>query len=105
MRICSRSAGTFKLFDPIIDKEYTLKDRSLVACDDYFQMLLFAKHGWVLVLWGEDYMYAANPFTGEMLVLQELLPWQPVQWHIVLVYSRIPKLHSVRHPEKLSPKR
>jgi len=45
MSICSSSAGTFKLFDPIIDKEYTLKDRSLVACDDYFQMLLFAKHG------------------------------------------------------------
>ncbi|KAG2660348.1 hypothetical protein PVAP13_1KG433710 [Panicum virgatum] len=72
MSICSSSAGTFKLFDPIIDKEYTLKDRSLVPCDDAFQMLLFAKHGWVLVLWGEDYMYATNPFTGEMLGLPEL---------------------------------
>jgi len=44
MSICSSSAGTFKLFDPIIDKEYTLKDRSL-PCDDDFQMLLLAKHG------------------------------------------------------------
>uniref|UniRef100_K3YXV5 KIB1-4 beta-propeller domain-containing protein n=1 Tax=Setaria italica TaxID=4555 RepID=K3YXV5_SETIT len=72
--ICSSSAGTFKLFDPIIEKEYTLKNSSLVPCDDYFQMLLFAKHGWVLVLRGNKYMYATNPFTGEMLELPEM-PW------------------------------
>ncbi|RLM78840.1 hypothetical protein C2845_PM12G22580 [Panicum miliaceum] len=72
MSICSSSAGTFRLFDPIIDKEYTLMDRSLVPCNDYFQMLLFAKNGWVLVLRGEKYMYATNPFTGEMLDLPEI---------------------------------
>ncbi|CAN6244896.1 unnamed protein product [Urochloa humidicola] len=53
MSICPSSAGTFKLFDPIIEKEYTLKNGSLASCDGYFQMLLFAKHGWVLVLRGK----------------------------------------------------
>ncbi|CAO2046890.1 unnamed protein product [Urochloa humidicola] len=74
MSICSSSAGTFKLFDPIMEKEYTLKNSSLVSSGDYFQMLLFAKHGWVLVLRGNTYMYATNPFTGEMLELPEI-PW------------------------------
>ncbi|KAF8765444.1 hypothetical protein HU200_008589 [Digitaria exilis] len=64
--------GTFKLFDPIVEKEYTLKSSRLVPCNDYFQMLLFAKHGWVLVLRGNKYMYAANPFTGDMLELLEI---------------------------------
>ncbi|CAN6252109.1 unnamed protein product [Urochloa humidicola] len=72
MSICPSSAGTFKLFDPIIEKEYTLKNSSLASCDGYFQMLLFAKHGWVLVLRGSRYMYATNPFTGEMLELPEI---------------------------------
>ncbi|CAL5020474.1 unnamed protein product [Urochloa decumbens] len=72
MSICSSSAGTFKLFDPITEKGYTLKNSSLVSCDDYFQMLLFAKHGWVLVLRGSRYMYATNPFTGEMLQLPDI---------------------------------
>ncbi|CAL4967880.1 unnamed protein product [Urochloa decumbens] len=74
MSICSSSAGTFKLFDPITEKEYTLKNSSSVSCDDDFQMLFFAKHGWVLVLRGSSYMYATNPFTGEMLELPEI-PW------------------------------
>jgi hypothetical protein len=39
MGICSSSAGTFRLFDPIIDKEYTLKDRSLVPCNDSSQKM------------------------------------------------------------------
>lgn len=43
MSICSSSSGVFKLFDPIVEKEYTMKNSSLVPSEDYFQMLLFAK--------------------------------------------------------------
>ncbi|TVU37143.1 hypothetical protein EJB05_10443, partial [Eragrostis curvula] len=74
MSICSNSAGVFKLFDPIIDKEYTLKNCSLPPCSKYFQMLLFAKHGWILMMRDVKYMYAANPFTGEVFDFPEL-PW------------------------------
>ncbi|TVU43599.1 hypothetical protein EJB05_10082, partial [Eragrostis curvula] len=70
MSICSSSTGVFKLFDPVVEKEYTVKSSSL--CSDYFQMLLFAKHGWVLVMEGEKHMYVANPFTGERFDLPEI---------------------------------
>ncbi|TVU37140.1 hypothetical protein EJB05_10446, partial [Eragrostis curvula] len=73
MSICSSSTGVFKLFDPVIQKEYTVKNSStLVPSNDCFQMLLFAKHGWVLVMGGDKYMYAANPFTGERIDLPEM---------------------------------
>ncbi|KAL6657319.1 hypothetical protein ACP70R_005099 [Stipagrostis hirtigluma subsp. patula] len=74
MSICSSPAGVLKLFDPIVEKEYTVKNNSLVPCNDYFQMLLFAKHGWVMVMRGAKYMFAANPFTGDMVELPEI-PW------------------------------
>jgi hypothetical protein len=64
----------FKLFDPIIGKEYTMKNNNMVPCEDYFQMPLFLKDGWVLVIRGHKYMYAANPFTGEVVELPEI-PW------------------------------
>ncbi|KAL6657230.1 hypothetical protein ACP70R_005010 [Stipagrostis hirtigluma subsp. patula] len=72
LSICPSSAGVFKLFDPIVEKEYTLKNSSLMPCQDYFEMLLFAKHGWALLIRGEKYICAANPFTGEILELPEL---------------------------------
>jgi hypothetical protein len=62
------SSSSFKLFDPVVEKEYTVKKDS----KDYFEMLLFAKYGWVLVLGGETHMYAVNPFTGERLDLPEM---------------------------------
>ncbi|TVU27869.1 hypothetical protein EJB05_19370, partial [Eragrostis curvula] len=72
MSICPSSKGVFKLFDPVIQKEYTVKNNgSLVPSDDYFQMLVFAKHGWVLVMGGDKHIYAANPFTGERIDLPE----------------------------------
>ncbi|OEL33205.1 hypothetical protein BAE44_0005776, partial [Dichanthelium oligosanthes] len=74
MSICSSSAGVFKLFDPIVEKEYSIKNSTLVPSKDYFQMLLFAKDGWVMVLRGEKYIYAVNPFTGERFDFPEL-PW------------------------------
>ncbi|CAL4974114.1 unnamed protein product [Urochloa decumbens] len=70
----SSSVGVFKLFDPIVKNEYTMKNNSLVPCKDYFQMPLFTKDGWVLVIRGNKYMYAANPFTGEVVELPEI-PW------------------------------
>ncbi|KAL6657318.1 hypothetical protein ACP70R_005098 [Stipagrostis hirtigluma subsp. patula] len=72
LSICSSSAGVLKLFDPIVEKEYTVKNSSLVPHKDYFEMLLFAKHGWVLVIRGNKYMFATNPFTGEMFELPEI---------------------------------
>ncbi|RLM92686.1 hypothetical protein C2845_PM08G25210 [Panicum miliaceum] len=41
------SDGVFKLFDPIIGKEYTMKNNNMVPCEYYFQMPLFVKDGWV----------------------------------------------------------
>ncbi|RLN29319.1 hypothetical protein C2845_PM05G10080 [Panicum miliaceum] len=74
MSICSSSAGAFKLFDPIVDKEYTVKSSSLVPSEDYFQTLLFAKDGWVMVIRGQKCIYAVNPFTGDIFDFPEL-PW------------------------------
>ncbi|TVU37134.1 hypothetical protein EJB05_10431, partial [Eragrostis curvula] len=73
MSICSSTTGVFKMFDPIVEWEYTVKNSSLAPCTDY-QMLLFAKHGWVLVMRGQNHMYAANPFNGERVDLPEI-PW------------------------------
>ncbi|KAL6896652.1 hypothetical protein ACP4OV_007224 [Aristida adscensionis] len=67
------STGLFKMFDPIVE-EYSVNNSSLVPCSDHLQMLLFAKHGWVLVMRGDKYMYAMNPFTREMIELPEI-PW------------------------------
>ncbi|CAL4947485.1 unnamed protein product [Urochloa decumbens] len=72
MSICSSSVGMFKLFDPIVEKEYTMKNNSLVPCKDYFQMPLFTKDGRVLVIRGDKYMYAANPITGDVVELPEI---------------------------------
>lgn len=75
MSICSTSTGVYKLFDPIVEQEYTMKNNraGLAQSQDHFQMLLFSSRhdGWVLATRGDKYMYATNPFTGEMFEFPE----------------------------------
>lgn len=83
MSICSTSTGVYKLFDPIVEQEYTMKNNraGLAQSQDHFQMLLFSSRhdGWVLATRGDKYMYATNPFTGEMFEFPEAtLPPQPL---------------------------
>ncbi|KAF0909152.1 hypothetical protein E2562_031903 [Oryza meyeriana var. granulata] len=70
MSFCSQSTGAYKLFDPLNEKEYTIKDNLL--CSVNRQTLRFSKHGWILLTIGHRCIFAVNPFTREVFRLPRM---------------------------------
>lgn len=85
MSFCAKSSGAYKLFDPINEKEYTVKDSLL--CSVHRQTLRFSKHGWVLVTKGHRCIFAVNPFTRE----EFRLPRMRRQMFNGISFSSVPK--------------
>lgn len=62
--------GVCKFFDPINEREYTLKIGALLA---YEQLTFrFSKDGWVVVTEGNEMTFILNPFTQEVIDLPNI---------------------------------
>ncbi|KAL6638244.1 hypothetical protein ACP70R_025816 [Stipagrostis hirtigluma subsp. patula] len=86
MSIYTPSGGMCRLFDPMIEKQYIVKDSMLSHGKG--QTLHFSKNGWVLSTKGKRFIYAVNPFTREACKL----PKMRRQLFNGISFSSVPKL-------------
>jgi hypothetical protein len=85
MSIYATSGGMCRFYDPMVEKEYIVKD--CMPLHGNWQTLRFSKYGWVLATKGKRCMYAASPFTKEVCNLPKMDP----QWFNGISFSSVPK--------------
>ncbi|RLM98302.1 hypothetical protein C2845_PM06G19470 [Panicum miliaceum] len=85
MSIYATSCGMCRFYDPMVEKEYIVKD--CMPLHGNWQTLRFSKYGWVLATKDKRCMYAANPFTKEVCKLPKMDP----QWFNGISFSSVPK--------------